>query len=194
MRGPIDSDAYAPRQSRDDGTITIGWAGSNATLAYFLELREAITEVSQRHPNVEVVVFGVSRPFAMPGVRVTVMPWSRDQEAGIIGSFDIGLSPMANQEWSRYRGGFKLIQYMACGAAIVASPLGIGDQVIRQGHNGFLATSPVEWRDAIERLVSDAHLRKAMAARGRQDAVGKYSYRAYLPTMLPILGVSDPEP
>ncbi|MDA7760373.1 glycosyltransferase [Amylibacter sp.] len=74
---------------------------------------------------------------------------------------------------------YKLIQYMACGLPVVASPVGLNKEIIEHGVNGFLAESDAEWRTAIEVLISDPDLRCRMEAAGRKKVENEYSLQVW---------------
>ena len=81
--------------------------------------------------------------------------------------FDVGIMPMPDEPWMRGKCAFKLIQYMACGLPVVASPVGMNLDVVTAGDNGFLASSTSKWVEALETLASDVDLRRKMGAKGR---------------------------
>jgi glycosyltransferase involved in cell wall biosynthesis len=191
MRGPVDVDVFHPvRQRRESTGITIGWAGSPATLAYLEPLLPLLKHLAEKHPELELTVFGIRQRVEVPGLRVRVVPWTAEGESQEIARFDIGLSVLPVDKWSRYRGGLKLIQYMASGVPVIASPLGIGDQVVEPGVTGYLATEPSEWAQALDLLIRDGALRRKMSHAARDRAVRSYSYTAYLGQMLGLLGVA----
>ena len=61
-----------------------------------------------------------------------------------INSFDIGIMPLVNTPWENGKCGFKLIQYMACGVPVIASPVGINSQIVTN-EVGFLANCKEDW-------------------------------------------------
>lgn len=65
----------------------------------------------------------------------------------------------------------------AAGVPVLVSPAaGVAGELVRDGENGFvLPLEKSRWVDAAARLLSDAKLYSAMAARGR-DLVAEYSY------------------
>jgi len=189
MRAPIDTEAYKPLEHmRDDDKLIIGWAGSPSTLPYLEPVFPVLTQLAKRYLNLELVLFGISYCPQVKGVPTRVIPWSLEGERTEVPKFDIGLSYLPESEFNRYRGTSKLILYMACGVPIVSSPFGIGDQVVDDGKNGFLARTQEEWTEALETLITTPSLRRKMGEEGRWRAVAHYSYQAYLPQMLAILG------
>jgi glycosyltransferase involved in cell wall biosynthesis len=89
--------------------------------------------------------------------------------------FDIGIMPLPDAPWERGKCGYKLIQYMACGLPVVASPVGANVEIVENGVNGELAGTSLEWEQALERLVGDAVLRGRMGRAGRRRVEAHYS-------------------
>lgn len=110
-----------------------------------------------------------------------IVPWSEETEVSAIQSMDIGVMPLTDTPWARGKCGYKLIQYMACGLPVVASPVGVNKDIVEHGVNGFLAETDKEWRSAIETLLSDAELRRRMGAAGRKKVEESYSLQVWGP-------------
>ena len=89
--------------------------------------------------------------------------------------------------WTRGKGGYKLLQYMAMGIPAVASPVGITREIVRDGINGFLATSEEEWVEKLSLLIERPDLRRCFALEGRKTVEARYSVRANFPRFLEIL-------
>ena len=72
------------------------------------------------------------------------------------------MSWLPDDLWSRGKCGLKVLQYQAAGLPVVANPVGCQAEMIRPGENGFLATTPDEWVDAVRQLAGDPELRRRM--------------------------------
>lgn len=187
MRGPVDTDLYKPAQDPGRERPLIGWAGSNGTLPLMRPILRVLEALAREGLDFDLELFGVTAQIDVPGVRTTVVPWTLDGEPLSVGRFDIGLNHMPMTDWTRFRGGAKLIFYQACGVPTVSSPSGIGDQVVLDDRTGFVVGSDDEWTDALTTLIRDPELRVRLGAEARELAVSKYSYRAYLPSVLDLL-------
>jgi glycosyltransferase involved in cell wall biosynthesis len=97
---------------------------------------------------------------------------------------DIGIMPLPQEDWAKGKSGYKLIQYMACGLPVVASPVGVNVALLEGGDVGFLATSIAEWRDALSRLIRDARLREQLGAAGRRHVEAHYSMQRHAPRLI----------
>ena len=175
--------ARFPRVSpaRAPGPFVIGWIGSPSTAPYVSLVAEALAQVS-RGDSARVVLVG-SGPVDLPGVPVEVRPWSEATEAADIGRFDVGVMPLPDTPWARGKSGFKLIQYMAGGLPVVASPVGANRDIVEHGVNGFLAGTAEEWVSALETLRADPGLRDRMGRAGRERVRQRYSLAVTAPRL-----------
>jgi glycosyltransferase involved in cell wall biosynthesis len=95
--------------------------------------------------------------------------------------------PLMDDDWARGKCGFKAIQCMACGVPVVAQAVGVNREIIRDGDNGFLASTPDEWKAKIGRLLTDAGLRARFARAGRQTIEERYSLRVVAPQLAAVM-------
>lgn len=116
-----------------------------------------------------------------------MVPWQEDTEVSAIQSMDIGVMPLTDTPWARGKCGYKLIQYMACGLPVVASPVGVNRDIVEHGVNGLLAETDADWRAAIQLLLSDADLRRRMGAAGRKKVEESYALQVWGPRVAQML-------
>ena len=116
-----------------------------------------------------------------------LLPWSEATEVGIIQRMNIGIMPLDDSPWARGKCGYKLIQYMACGLPVIASPVGVNSDIVEHGVTGFLVQTDAEWTSALETLLTNPELRKRMGAAGRQKVEQEYSLQAYGPKVAGLL-------
>jgi glycosyltransferase involved in cell wall biosynthesis len=64
---------------------------------------------------------------------------------------------------------------MALGIPVVASPVGMNRELIRDGVNGFLAADGSAWFSALDALLADAGLARRIGAAGRTTVERDYS-------------------
>lgn len=174
ITGPIDTDRYAPGDGHRSDQVVLGWIGSPTTTRYLALIQEPLRELARRYDHVSLCLIGADA-FEVPDLPVRRLPWSLETEVGHLQSFDIGLMPLPDDPFTRGKGGYKLLQYMAMGLPVVASPVGINCEIVTHEVNGFLATTPDDWVRALEKLILDANLRKTMGYQGRRHMVGHYS-------------------
>lgn len=176
----VDLDRYSLKQVPDRDYSVIGWIGMPATVRYLNLVAPALRVISEER-SLQVRVIGAD--FSSPGVTTHCRPWTKESEVAEIQDFDIGIMPLADSPWERGKCGYKLIQYMACGKPVVASPVGMNREIVRQGINGYLASYPNDWIAALRSLLADADLRQRMGLEGRADVEQKYNLQVTTPRL-----------
>lgn len=174
---------YVPPGSEEP--FTVGWIGSPATAQYVEGIAPALRKFCNKY-NARVVLVG-SGNVELPGVPYEERKWSEATEIDDITEFDVGIMPLKDTPWERGKCGFKLIQYMACGKPVVASPVGVNTEVVEDEYNGLHAVSHGEWIDSLSRIYEDPNLAKSMGKRGRQRVEEKYCLDVTVPKWLSVL-------
>jgi glycosyltransferase involved in cell wall biosynthesis len=182
----VDTDVWTPAAPAPrPGPPVIGWIGTPTTTAYLMGLQDVFSALAKEHEFVLRVSGSVS-PIAMRGVRIENEPWSLQREIELFNTCDIGVYPLPNDEWTLGKCGFKAIQFMACGVPVVASPVGVNNQIIEDGVSGLLANTEAEWRDRLRSLITDAEARRRIGRAGRSRIEAKYSLRATAPEVVSV--------
>jgi glycosyltransferase involved in cell wall biosynthesis len=186
----VDTVRFVPRtdppQDSAPRPLVVGWIGSPTTFPYLERIAGVLRQVSDRHPFV-LKVSGAGRPVHFAGLEVVEAPWSLADEVTLFNTCDIGVYPLTDDEWSRGKCGFKAIQFMACGVPVVAAGVGVNREIVRDGENAFLATTPGEWMEKLERLLTDRALRARFAAAGRRTIEERYSLDVTAPRLAAVL-------
>ncbi len=100
----------------------------------------------------------------------------------LLAAADIAVAPYPPMDTDLWLSPLKLFEYMASGAAIIASNVGQLSEVIIDGENGLLV-APGDGSglaSGIKRLIDDPALRSRLGQRAREDAVIKHSWDHYL--------------
>ena len=178
----VDLASYppAPTPSRARA-FTIGWIGSPFTAKYLSMIQPALAEVCATG-DARLVLVG-SGPVEIAGVPTEVRPWSEATEADDARSFDVGVMPLPDEPWERGKCGYKLIQYMACGKPVIASPVGVNKEIVETGVNGFLAETLPDWVKFFNLLRSDPDLGARLGGCGREKVETRYCTRVSAPVL-----------
>ncbi len=171
----VNLNRYPVAERAPNAGCTIGWIGSPLTAAAYLPPLASVFAELTRAQGCRLELVG-SGPLALEGVKVSILPWSEAEEARLLGGFDVGIMPLAHDEWSESKCAYKLIQYMATGLPVAASPVGMNRTVVRHGVNGFLADTAEEWRSALVTLRGDPALRRRMGEAGRRLVEEEFSH------------------
>src|SRR5262249_918684 len=112
-----------------------------------------------------------------PNLPIDECIWSEAAEASEIAAADIGIAQVPDDPWSRGKCGLKVLQYQAAGLPVIANPVGVQSEFVRDGETGFLARATEEWVSAVRRL-RDSALRACMGNAGRRQVEARYSVEA----------------
>jgi len=185
----VDPGAYRPAPAQPNGgRLRVGWMGSDysirETLFPYLEMLSGL----QNEIGFEFVIVSGPRPILpTSGMRYRFVAWSPVVETEIAELFDVGIMPLLDNPLQRAKCGAKLLQYMAAGLPVVASPIGANCSIVTPGVNGFLADDGEGWSSALRQLAADTALRRRLGAAGRARIAADYSIERWLPVWLELL-------
>jgi glycosyltransferase involved in cell wall biosynthesis len=171
----IDTDEYHRLEMPQNKSIVIGWSGSITTIRHFEYAIPFLRILKKKYgEKISVKVIG-DDTYENPELGIQGIAWNKQDELRELSSFDIGIMPLPDDEWSKGKCGLKGLQYMALEIPTVMSPVGVNTEIISDGANGFLAAHTEEWVEKISSLIDSEQLRKDMGAKARQTVVERYS-------------------
>lgn len=188
----VDTDKYAaaktslnPSQNpKSDKLPVIGWIGSPSTTQFVRIIETAIRELHAKK-IAEFVTFGADA-LQLEGLPITVLPWDESAEITTLYRFDIGIMPLADSMFEQGKCGYKLIQYMACGLPVVASPVGVNNTIVLNHESGYLASTDAEWVHYLTLLCNTPELRDKLGKVGLLCATDHYSLKTAAPKVVSI--------
>ena len=183
---PIDIHRITPNKTTENSVFTIGWIGSFWTTKYLNIIADALQEVSKKH-EIRLLLVGADTSFKIEGVNVEYQPWSFKRESEHLNLFDIGIMPLSEDEYSKAKGGYKLLMYMAAGIPQIASPVGINSEIVLENKTGFLADSQEQWIQAIQLFINNRKEITTFGATSRKEAELKYSREVCFDKMIELL-------
>jgi len=173
----VDTDKYVYRPITDkNARVCVGWSGSPTTLQNIKMIERPLQQISQK-AICDIHLIGGTE-FGIENVRHTAQKWNLDTEVDDLRKMQIGLVPLPDNAWNRYKFIMKTAQYMALGIVPIGSPLASNPEVIRHGENGFIADSDKEWVEYASLLIQDGNLRRSLSEVAAIDARASYSLTA----------------
>jgi len=171
----VDTRSYriAASENNTSERLRLGWLGSDHSIRETLVPHWKLLGDLQREIDFDFVVISQPRP-ELPdsGPSWRFIPWSPETECQIAGLFDVGIMPLLDDDFQRGKCGLKLLQYMAAGLPVLASPVGVNRQLV-PGH-GFLVDEPEEWAEAIRLLQREPGERNQLGKAGREFCLAKF--------------------
>jgi len=165
--------------------FTIGWIGTPETAPYLDTIKGALKQVLARD-NTRLLLVGADESF-LPLHNVEAQPWSEAKETSLLHRMHVGIMPLPHGAWEYGKSGYKLVQYMAASRPVVASPVGVNCDVVKEGVNGFFAITEAEWIENLERFRGNSAITSALGSAARETAETSFSLRATLPKIAEIL-------
>lgn len=182
----VDTTVYRPVPRESDEKVVIGWIGSPTTWANVRPVLPLLRDLAEEgRIRIRAVGAGVgAKADVFPGLEL--VDWSEANEVAEVQAMDVGIMPLLDLPFERGKSGYKLIQYMACGLPVVASPVGVNSDIVREGENGFLAENSDQWSGALRTLISDPDLRAQMGRAGRACVEKDYSLASQAPRLVEV--------
>ncbi len=181
----VDLRRYPQTRPPEDEPFTIGWIGTPETAPYLENIKGALRRVLSR-ANTRLLLVGADKSI-LPLANVEAQPWSEASETGLLHRMHVGIMPLPHGAWEYGKSGYKLVQYMAASRPVVASPIGVNCDVVKEGVNGFFAVSEDEWVTNLERFQNDMELTAQLGANARQTVETSFSLSATVPRIAEIL-------
>lgn len=183
----IDTSRYTIKDyCRNKKNVTIGWIGSKSSLPFLKELMPAFDQLAAQDNLLELKII-CNDFFDCRKMPVVKKMWALEDENADLQEIDIGLAPLPNHEWTKGKCATKLLQYLAAGIPVVCSPVGVHNEIIQEGVNGFFAASPLEWIEKIGLLAKDNALRERIGREGKKTVESSYSLQANIPKFIDII-------
>lgn len=162
----VDLEHYDCEPPQADEAPVAGWIGARWTLPYLAQLRRPLEQLCAEIAGLTIRVIADQAP-DLGRARVELVPWAAEAEARELKRLRAGLAPLPDDAWTRGKCGLRLLQYLAAGIPAVASPVGTQAEIIRAGA-ALPASSDLEWRQALHRVLAEPDLAADLITHGRR--------------------------
>ena len=174
----VDTDQLRPiiNKNAEESQI-IGWIGTAGNYEYLELIEPALRKVLSSFPNVCLQIISNQFPTFLKhlGKQLDFRLWRAGIENDLLPHFTIGIMPLTDSEWARGKCAFKMLQYMAAGIPVVASPVGVNAEILAYSAVGFAAQNNDQWVGSLSILLQSSKTAENMGANGRQLVEMKYS-------------------
>lgn len=178
----IDIDRYSIKSSTSFyNRPVVVWIGSPSTVKYLEVVRDVLVRLNLKY---DFLLRVIGADFHCPEINLELLPWSEDNEVELLRSADIGIMPLFDSPWEKGKCGYKLIQYMACGIPVIASPVGVNSLIVDDQVNGYLCNAEIDWYESLEKMLGDVRLREEMGKMGRRAVEERYCVQVTAPSLI----------
>lgn len=163
---------------RDPAKVVLGWVGGAENVGALYRILEPLEALFAKHPHLHLRVVGADASYLprFENVRCTnLAQYNQEIMVRETLAFDIGLFPLFHNGDALSRGTLKAMIYMSAEAAVIAENIGENPRLIQDGVNGLMASTPDEWLQKLEWLVTHPEERRAIARRGLETVRERFS-------------------
>lgn len=158
--------------------FTVGWIGSPTSARYLKSMGNVFRDLIQKGIRITLIGTGIKEIQSLESLGVECIKWDQEKEIRDIKKFSVGIMPLEDDEWSRGKSGFKLVQYMACRLPVIASPVGANIEIVDEGETGLFAKTTDDWVRAVLFLQGNQADAASMGEKGYRKFRDQYSLEA----------------
>ncbi len=178
-------------------TLTVGWVG------YYGAHRQSLTQLffPALHDidfPLKLILLGVAdkveeqeiKSYFKSNKNITVetplgLDWLDEHSIyETIATFDIGVSPLTDNEFNRSKSAFKLKQCLSCGVPVLGSSVGENRAFLQDGVNGYLCDSPTDYFQKLTSLKSSQNGSYTKLSRNAKRTFPTFSIDNYCSTFI----------
>jgi glycosyltransferase involved in cell wall biosynthesis len=176
---------YRPARASRDGKVRIGMLGTSLQGPNFALVDRALRRIIERHPGkIELFFMGWAPPAGWehhPAATFLPVINSYLQYAETLKrlSWDIGLIPLAEDDFNFSKTATKWMEYSAAGIAGIFSDVSVYRGAVRSGETGILVPNDeAAWFEAIERLITQPDQRLQLVQAAQAEVHDQLSIQA----------------
>jgi glycosyltransferase involved in cell wall biosynthesis len=177
----IMNDIFENKTKSDGEKVKIGYfSGTTSHDKDFETIGGALKHILEKHPHVELHLFGplqIDDTYAKFGDRVKkhpFEPWEKYLEN--IAGVDINIAPLEiGNPFCESKSELKFIEAGIVGVPTVAAAAQTFQEAIEEGLDGFVAGDDEEWKEKLEKLISNKDFRKSMGQKAREKVLKNYT-------------------
>lgn len=168
----FDPDWFGPHTENTNDEIRLGWAGGVSHKDDFIFIAPVINKIMAKYPKVKFIICGDPRLRAMMNYKsrvelmqpVPIENWGK-RLASL--RLDIGIAPLADNKFNRYKSNIKFLEYAMCGIPALTS------NIVYKA-NPYTAKTHKEWFEKLSTLIGSKRERDLLAKK-QYDIASKYS-------------------
>lgn len=172
----IDTNVLYPLKNESE-QFTIGWIGTITNFKYLEIAKPAIIKFLSLHKEARFIVVSSEPPpqFNFDNDKYIFKKWEASLENEYINTFSIGIMPLADNDFTKGKCSYKMLQYLACGKPVVVSPVGTNKKILNEAVIGIAANTTEDWFGAFSILKNNLNFKEKCAENGRKLVENYYS-------------------
>jgi glycosyltransferase involved in cell wall biosynthesis len=163
--------------STESSSFTLGWIGTKSNFKYLHLIKQPVVEFLEETQNTRLMIVSTEKPSMFPfdNQKIVFKKWKKEKENEFINEFSVGLMPLTDDDWTRGKCSYKMLQYMACSKPVIVSPVGLNQTILKKSHAGIGAASEEQWKTGMRDLKNDQSMYNYHSQNGRPFVEENYS-------------------
>lgn len=166
------------RVTADDEILIVYGSGTRTHDKDFVECAQGLLEAMTQEPRLRLRIVGeLTLPEEFERFEDRVEHLKGRDYAGymaLLAEADIAIAPLEPSIFNDAKSNIKFLEAAILRIPSVCSPSDTFSTIVENGRNGFLASDPAGWREALLRLARDPALRAETGAVAREDVLVRY--------------------
>jgi len=171
----LDIEKWSPSAQGVTKQVTMGWAGSPATLVNIENIGGVLCDCLIENPTLNLAIYSGKQPEFPCEFEYT--PFVAGTEAAFVKRLEIGLLPISSDDaFTRGKSPIKALQYMASGVPVIGQVRGATAEILNET-NSLQVETETDWKMAISCLLNDAQKRRQLGMAGRDFVAREHNMK-----------------
>lgn len=169
---PLRRSRYEEYDVHPPNEKTIGWIGGAENLWYLQNVKEELAEFLDSTEYTLSIMTDLEECERVLDNRddVEYFAWAEDRELEFLSRTSVGIRPLTSDTWTCSKGGFtSVVQMLAMGIPVVTSPVGMLNNIVKDGENGYLLPDREGWGTGLRERVRKIERRDGMRESSRRS-------------------------
>ncbi len=158
-------------------TFTVVWIGTPSTSSYLMGIIPILNKLKDEI-NINIKLIGADKNL-LNQLNCEFVEWDINSEVHEISECHLGIMPLHDTMWELGKCGYKILQYMSLKLPVVASPIGVNKEIIKDNFNGMLAKNDEDWYNKIKILIDKPSLYNKISTNGYKTAKENFDLNLY---------------
>lgn len=186
MHHLVSEEVKKKRLKAYEKVVRFTWVGTFSTLKYVERVAEAFEEagrgLAEQGKELQLtVVCDQELKYSSKNFKLVNIKWDKQTAISQMLSSHVGIMPLEDNESTRGKCGFKLIQYLSVGLPVIGSMVGMNSMIIKDSVGIGVNELQIEsWTRAIVDLVADSSVWLSLSRNAYKEWEKYYDYKKIL--------------
>lgn len=180
----IKSRDIKKRENEYATKVNLLWVGTSSNLQSLKMILDKIDEAAhilkkKFNKKLELIII-CDKPIETKYIYLKIINilWTREVVLENMRTAHIGIMPLIENNFTKYKGAFKVIQYLSVGLPVIVSNVGINASIVE--NTCGLVVNDFDWTTSIIHLCSDLALWKKLSKKASSKWISEFSFNMNL--------------